>query len=97
MPAPTMFLSPQIIIDMLLEGRRIYINDYPRELHDQLKDIMLRYREQYGIHHFYRDNKTGSLIENPYYWISKNPNRPPLHSLGQTRRLRKRKQTRRQH
>ena len=91
-------LLPQPLIQHMLNGGRIYINDYPKELRDKIRTIMWHYSDPYGIHYYFKNGKTGERIENPYYWISKRNDRPPLRSLGQTQRLRrnKRKQTRRQ-
>jgi hypothetical protein len=97
-PAPAEpYVLPQPLIQHMLNGGRIYINDYPKELRDKIRTIMWHYSESYGIHFYFKNGKTGERITNPYYWISKRNDRPPLRSLGQTMRQRrnKRKQTRR--
>ena len=72
-------------------GGRVYINDYPPHLQEQIKNIIRNYRRDYDIHLFFKNRKTGELIDKPYYYIHK------LSSVGQTRRrrIKKRKGTRR--
>ena len=89
-------LVPRMLIEHMLDGGRIYINDYPAYLQTELKDIMRQYRSEYSISQHYRDGNSPS--KNPYYFIRKTANRPPLRSMGQTKKQRrhnKRKQTRR--
>jgi len=90
-------LSPQMLIEQMLRGERVYINDYPAHLQTELKAIMRQYRSEYSISEHYRDGSSPST--NPYYFIRKMANRPPLRSMGQTKRQRrnKRRQTRRHH
>jgi hypothetical protein len=85
-----------MLIEYMLDGGRVYINNYPAHLQTELKEIMQQYRSKYSISQHYRDGN--SLSTNPYYFIRKTANRPPLRSMGQTksqRRRNKRNQTRR--
>ena len=91
-------LSPKILIEYMLDGGRVYINNYPAHLQTELNEIMRHYKSEYSISQHYRDGNSPST--NPYYFIRKTANRPPLHSTGQTksqRRRNKRRQTRRHH
>jgi len=91
-------LSPKILIEYMLDGGRVYINNYPAHLQTELKEIMRHYKSEYSISQHYRDGNSPST--NPYYFIRKTANHPPLHSTGQTksqRRRNKRRQTRRHH
>jgi hypothetical protein len=95
-PSLQLSLSPKMLIEYMLEGGRVYINNYPAHLQTELKAIMQHYRFEYSISQHYRDGN--SLSTNPYFFISKKVNRPPMHSVGQTKRHRrnkKRLQTRR--
>ena len=95
-PSLRLSLSPKMLIEYMLEGGRVYINNYPAHLQTELKAIMQHYRFEYSISMHYRDGN--SLSTNPYFFISKKVNRPPMHSIGQTKRHRrnkKRLQTRR--
>jgi hypothetical protein len=95
-PSLQLSLSPKMLIEYMLEGGRVYINNYPAHLQTELKALMQHYRFEYSISMHYRDGN--SLSTNPYFFISKKVNRPPMHSVGQTKRHRrnkKRLQTRR--
>jgi hypothetical protein len=95
-PIPQPSLVPQVLIKDMQEGKRIFINDYPAHLQTELKAIMQHYRFEYSISMHYRDGN--SLSTNPYFFISRKINRPPMRSIGQTKRHRrnkKRLQTRR--
>ena len=95
-PSLRLSLSPKMLIEYMLEGGRVYINNYPAHLQTELKAIMQHYRFEYSISMHYRDGN--SLSTNPYFFISKKVNRPPMQSIGQTKRHRrnkKRLQTRR--
>jgi hypothetical protein len=94
-PIPQPSLVPQVLIKDMQEGKRIFINEYPAHLQTELKAIMQHYRFEYSISMHYRDGIYPSA--NPYYFIRKMANRPPLNFVGQTKRQRrnKRKQTRR--
>jgi hypothetical protein len=95
-------LDPETILQVLLSGKRIYINNYPPELRDDLYDIYFANRTMYNIlyhSYYYTVDGDKKMVRNPYYYISKNPSvahtRTPLRSISQgTQRRRK---TRRQH
>ena len=91
-------LSPKMLIEYMLDGGRVYINNYPAHIQTELNEIMRQYKSQYSISQHYRDGNSPST--NPYYFIRKTANRPPSRSKGQTksqRRRNKRNQTRRHH
>ena len=92
-PMPQPSLSPRMLIEFMLDGGRIYINDYPAHLQTELKAIMRQYRSEYSISQHYRDGNSPST--NPYYFIRK------LRYKGQTKSQRRQKrrkiQTRRHH
>ena len=82
-PMPQLSLSPQMLIEHMLRGGRVYINDYPAHLQTELKAIMRQYRSEYSISEHYRDGNSPST--NPYYFIRK------LRSMGQTKSQRRQK------
>jgi len=95
-PIPQPSLSPRMLIEHMLRGGQVYINDYPAHLQTELKAIMRQYKYEYSISHHYRDGNSPST--NPYFFISRKINPPPMRSVGQTKRHRrnkKRLQTRR--
>jgi hypothetical protein len=73
------------------KGGRVFINDYPPHLQEQVKNIIKTYRQEYDIHLFYLNRRTGKLLDNPFYYIGHKTSREPLSSLGQTRRRRVKK------
>jgi hypothetical protein len=95
-PPPTSFVSAPMLLDYMKQGGRVYINNYPPHLQDQVKNIMRNYRQEYDIHLFYLNRRTGDLLDKPYYYIGHKTSREPLSPLGQTRRrrIKKRKSTR---
>jgi hypothetical protein len=76
-------LSPQMLIEFMLQGGRVYINNYPPYLHDKLNEIMRQYKYEYSISQHYRDGNSPST--NPYYFIR------TLRSVGQTKRHRQKR------
>lgn len=84
-------LSPQLLIEFMKNGGRVYINNYPPHLQTELRAIMRQYRSEHGISEHYRDGN--SMSKNPYFFISKKTNRPPLRSVGQTQRRRHNKKS----
>jgi len=88
-PIPQPSLSPKMLIEYMLEGGRVYINNYPAHLQTELKALMQHYRSEYSISMHYRDGN--SLSTNPYFFISRKINRPPMRSIGQTKRHRRNK------
>ena len=70
----------------MLRGDRVYINRYPEDQRDFIRYFMKIYRNQYKIHYFFKD-KSGKLLDDPYYWIShRNTRRSKKQRHRKTRR-----------
>jgi len=79
-------VEPHRLLEEMLRGDRVYINRYPEDQRDFIRYFMKIYRNQYKIHYFFKD-KSGKLLDDPYYWIShRNTRRSKKQRHRKTRR-----------
>ena len=63
-------LNPEYLINFMLNGRRLYIDNFHPEQLEELAAIMGKYRNQYNIRYWNKDNRTGKQARYPFYYIT---------------------------